>query len=87
MGRALLTLTSVFIVTLFGIVLYTIFTIQDQKLDGVLVDLAGRQRMLNQRHMKEDSTDGSGAPCRLPLYTNHFESDPRCVNVWWAGSG
>ncbi len=52
-GRALLVLTTVFIFTLFGILLYTIVTIQNQKLDSVTVDLAGRQRMLNQKHMKE----------------------------------
>jgi len=43
----------VFILSLFGILLYTITTIQNQKLDSVTVDLAGRQRMLNQRLMKE----------------------------------
>ena len=65
-GRALLVLTSVFIVTLFGILLYTIITIQDQKLDGVLVDLAGRQRMLNQRHMKEILLTAQGLPADYP---------------------
>lgn len=52
-GQALLALTTVFIFTLFVILLYTIVTIQNQKLDGVTVDLAGRQRMLNQQHMKQ----------------------------------
>lgn len=52
-GRQLVILTTVFIVTLVGILTYTIITIQDQSLDAVVVDIAGRQRMLNQRHMKE----------------------------------
>ncbi|HNP30327.1 MAG TPA: ATP-binding protein [Nitrospirales bacterium] len=61
-GRALLALTTVFILTLFGILLYTIITIQNQKLDGVTVDLAGRQRMLNQRLMNEILLTSQGIP-------------------------
>jgi signal transduction histidine kinase len=52
-GQTLFALTAMFIVTLFGILLYTIITIQHQQLDSVTIDLAGRQRMLSQQHMKE----------------------------------
>lgn len=60
--QALLALTSVLILTLFGILLYTITTIQNQKLDSVTVDLAGRQRMLNQRLMNEILLTSQGIP-------------------------
>ncbi|TMQ26786.1 MAG: hypothetical protein E6K65_14925 [Nitrospirae bacterium] len=55
-------LASVFIFTLLGILLYTIVTLHEQRLDGVVVDLAGRQRMLNQRHMKEILLVSRGLP-------------------------
>ncbi len=61
-GQALLVLTTVFVLTLFGILLYTIITIHHQKLDGVIVDLAGRQRMLNQQHMKQILLTAQGIP-------------------------
>jgi signal transduction histidine kinase len=61
-GRALLILTTLFIFTLFGILLYTITTIHNQKLDSVTVDLAGRQRMLNQRLMKDILLTSQGTP-------------------------
>ncbi|MCA9500239.1 MAG: type IV pili methyl-accepting chemotaxis transducer N-terminal domain-containing protein, partial [Nitrospira sp.] len=61
-GRALMALTTVFILSLFGILLYTITTIQNQKLDSVTVDLAGRQRMLSQRLMNEVLLASQGIP-------------------------
>lgn len=61
-GRALLVLSTVFILALFGILLYTITTIQNQKLDSVTVDLAGRQRMLSQRLMNEILLTSQGIP-------------------------
>ncbi len=44
---------SLYIVTMVGILAYTIFTFQSQKSDAVVIDLAGRQRMLNARHMMQ----------------------------------
>lgn len=38
---------------LFGMVAFTISGIQDQEIDALVIDLAGRQRMLQERHMKE----------------------------------
>ncbi|MGB5054961.1 MAG: ATP-binding protein, partial [Nitrospirales bacterium] len=61
-GRALLILSTVFILALFGILLYTITTIQNQKLDSVMVDLAGQQRMLSQRLMNEILLISEGIP-------------------------
>jgi len=61
-GQALLVLATVFILTLFGMLLYTVTTIQNQKLDSVTVDLAGRQRMLNQRLMNEILLTKQGMP-------------------------
>ncbi|MBA3967991.1 MAG: type IV pili methyl-accepting chemotaxis transducer N-terminal domain-containing protein, partial [Nitrospirales bacterium] len=61
-GRALMVLTTVFILALLGILLYTITTIQNQKLDSVTVDLAGRQRMLSQRLMNEILLTSQGIP-------------------------
>ncbi|WNM61396.1 ATP-binding protein [Candidatus Nitrospira neomarina] len=61
-GRALLILSTMFILALFGILLYTITTIQNQKLDSVMVDLAGQQRMLSQRLMNEILLISQGIP-------------------------
>jgi hypothetical protein len=36
-----------------GILLHTILIIYGQKSDAVMIDLAGRQRMLHERHLKE----------------------------------
>ncbi len=49
----LIAATALFILAILGIILFTIITIQNQKLDSLVIDLAGRQRMLHQRHMKE----------------------------------
>ncbi len=51
--RNLTVLASLFILTLLGILIYTIVTLNEQRLDAAVVDLAGRQRMLNQRHLNE----------------------------------
>ncbi len=61
-GKTLLALTTIFILTLLAIISYTIITIQKQRLDSVTIDLAGRQRMLNQRHMKEILLTFDGIP-------------------------
>ena len=49
-----------FVTTLVGIVGYTVSTLEAQKSDGVVVNLAGRQRMLNQRLAKEVLLRGNG---------------------------
>jgi PAS domain S-box-containing protein len=49
----LLVLLLLFLTGLFGIVAFTIVGIQDHKVDALVIDLAGRQRMLQERHMKE----------------------------------
>ncbi|MEO5336285.1 MAG: methyl-accepting chemotaxis protein [Magnetospirillum sp. WYHS-4] len=51
--KKLLVISSGFIAAIAGIMLYTLATISNQKSDGVVIDLAGRQRMLSQRYMKE----------------------------------
>ena len=55
-------LAGLFILAIVGILWYTLVTLQAQKSDAVLVDLAGRQRMLNQRHMKEILLASRGLP-------------------------
>ena len=55
-------LAFLFIFTLVGILLYTIMTLHEQRFDAIVVDLAGRQRMLNQRHMKEILLVSRGLP-------------------------
>lgn len=52
-SRRLIATTTLFLLTIFGILFFTIYTIQDQEFDSIVVDLAGRQRMLNQRYMRE----------------------------------
>ena len=59
---ALPTLIALLIVTLLGILAYTISTLYEQKLDGIIIDLAGRQRMLIQRHLNEILLRSQGIP-------------------------
>lgn len=44
---------TLYILTMLGMLGYTVFTFQSQRSDAVLIDLAGRQRMLNTRHMMQ----------------------------------
>lgn len=44
---------TLYILTMVGMLAYTFFTFQSQRSDAVLIDLAGRQRMLNTRHMMQ----------------------------------
>jgi two-component system sensor histidine kinase KdpD len=44
---------ALYLFTMFGILAYTIFTFQSQRSDAVVIDLAGRQRMLNTKHMMQ----------------------------------
>jgi len=60
--QKLASLAGLFILAIVGILWYTLVTLQAQKSDAVLVDLAGRQRMLNQRHMKEILLASRGLP-------------------------
>ncbi|HEY3196641.1 MAG TPA: ATP-binding protein [Nitrospirales bacterium] len=55
-------LTTLFILTIVGILFYTIVTLHEQKSDALVVDMAGRQRMLNQRHVKELLLTAHGLP-------------------------
>ena len=52
-SQRLIATTTLFLLTIFGILFFTISTIQGQKFDSLIVDLAGRQRMLNQQYMRE----------------------------------
>ncbi len=49
-------------VVLTGIMIYTLLTVQGQQADALLVDLAGRQRMLNQRQTTEILLASQGLP-------------------------
>jgi PAS domain S-box-containing protein len=49
----LIVLLALFLAGLFVIVAFTISSLQDREVDALVIDLAGRQRMLQQRHMKE----------------------------------
>lgn len=44
---------ALYLTTMLGILAYTIFTFQSQRSDAVVIDLAGRQRMLNTKHMMQ----------------------------------
>lgn len=44
---------ALYLTTMFGILAYTIFTFHSQRSDAVVIDLAGRQRMLNTKHMMQ----------------------------------
>jgi two-component system, OmpR family, sensor histidine kinase KdpD len=44
---------ALYVVTMLGMVGYTLITFQSQRSDAVVIDLAGRQRMLNTRHLMQ----------------------------------
>ncbi len=44
---------SLFVAALAGMFLFTLLIFESQKSDALVIDLAGRQRMLHQRHMME----------------------------------
>ena len=46
-------ITVMFVAVLLGLLIYTIATIQKEKSNAILIDMAGRQRMLFQKHMNE----------------------------------
>ena len=52
-GRKLAAIPALFIVGIAAILLYTLSTMQDQQSDSLVVDMAGRQRMLNQRQLTQ----------------------------------
>ncbi len=49
----LLVITLMFSAVLMGVVIYTIATLQQQRADSTVVNIAGRQRMLTQKFTKE----------------------------------
>ena len=53
LGRRFTVITVMFLSVLLGILAYTITTIQHEKSNTLLIDVAGRQRMLIQRHINE----------------------------------
>jgi PAS domain S-box-containing protein len=52
-NRKLAAIAALFLLTIAGLVLQTIGTIKDRHADGVIIDVAGRQRMLIERHLQE----------------------------------
>ena len=59
-SRKILLPPLLLITTLAGIIGYTVVTLQGQRSDAVVINLAGRQRMLNQRMAKEALLAGHG---------------------------
>jgi len=52
-GRKLMLIGGVFALTLLGIVVYTVMTLKHQEEDSMIINLAGRERMLTQKFTKE----------------------------------
>lgn len=52
-GGKLIGIAALFILAIAIILIYTLAAIHDQKQDALVIDLAGRQRMLNQQQLKE----------------------------------
>ncbi len=78
-------LTTLFIFTIVGILIYTIITLQENKSNSLMVDMAGRQRMLNQQHMKELLLLASGVPADYTLTRSVLhETLEALINGGWA---
>jgi len=52
-GKKLLLIGALFAITLIGIVVYTVTTLDRQKGDSTVINTAGRERMLTQKYTKE----------------------------------
>ncbi|MGL1957911.1 MAG: methyl-accepting chemotaxis protein [Colwellia sp.] len=52
-GKKLLTLTILFLIIISSTIIYTFTTLDIQKNDGTVINIAGRQRMLTQKFTKE----------------------------------
>lgn len=52
-GQRLIAMVMIFILALGSILSFTLSTVKNLELDGVVVDIAGRQRMMIQRHFNE----------------------------------
>ncbi len=52
-GQTLVVIAGLFIATMLGILSYTVLTIRNQRSMAAEINIAGRQRMLNQMFMKE----------------------------------
>jgi len=57
----LVSLPTLFIITLAGILTYTFLGIKNQKDDAVIIDLAGQERMLIQKDLSEILLIAQGA--------------------------
>jgi len=53
---------ALYVLTMGGILVYTLFTFQSQRSDAVVIDLAGRQRMLNTKHIMQILLVSQGLP-------------------------
>ncbi len=76
--KKLLFISACFVAAISGIMLYTVATIANQHSDGAIIDLAGRQRMLAQRYMKEVLLTAGGVEAdyaaTIQLFDNTLES-------------
>jgi PAS domain S-box-containing protein len=55
-------IAALFLLTIAGLVLQTISSIQGRHVDGAVIDLTGRQRMLIERHLQEILLAAEGRP-------------------------
>jgi len=52
-GKKMLLIGATFAIALIGIVMYMVITLDKQKENGVVINIAGRERMLTQKYSKE----------------------------------
>lgn len=52
-GARIAAIPILFVLAMVGTLYYTVATLQDQRTDSLVVETSGRQRGLNQRHMRE----------------------------------
>jgi len=71
-----------FIIGSIGVLLYTLNTMSHLKTEGSIVDIAGRQRMLNQRYLKEILLEKSGTEANYAATRNLFNM---CLNAMLNG--
>jgi two-component system sensor histidine kinase KdpD len=78
-GQTLIIITLLFIVAITGILVYTILTMNSRQSDAVVINIAGRQRMLNQMFLKEVLLAAQGHPANYRYTAEVWKSSLKAL--------
>src|SRR5579885_3614754 len=78
-GQTLIIITLLFIVAITGILVYTILTMNSRQSDAVVINIAGRQRMLNQMFLEEVLLAAQGHPANYRYTAEVWKSSLKAL--------